>query len=108
MIDTPEAPSKPTISDVRAHSMTLSWKPPTEDGGAQIKGYIIEKKEPFSTKSTPVGKSEDTSFTATGLKEGTEYEFRVAAENKAGVGTFSPATQPTLAKEPYGKFINWK
>ncbi|XP_038047568.1 titin-like [Patiria miniata] len=99
--DKPDSPSKPTISDVTAHSMTLSWKPPTEDGGAKIKGYVIEKKEPFSSKWSPVGNTEDTSFTVTGLKEGTEYEFRVAAENKAGMGAFSPTTAPTVAKEPY-------
>ena len=100
--DTPESPSKPTISDVTARSMTLSWTPPEEDGGAKIKSYIIEKKEPFSSKWTAVGSTDDTSFTVTGLKEGTEYEFRVAAENKAGMGKFSPATPPTIAKEPYG------
>lgn len=83
--------------------MTLSWNPPEEDGGARIKGYIIQKKEPFSSKWTAVGSTDDTSFTVTGLKEGTEYEFRVAAENKAGTGKFSPATSPTVAKEPYGK-----
>ena len=105
--DTPESPSKPTISDVTARSMTLSWNPPTEDGGAKIKSYVIEKKEPFSTKWTAVGNTDDTTFTVTGLKEGNEYEFRVAAENKAGVGKFSPATPPTLAKKPYGKFFEW-
>jgi titin len=34
----------------------------------------------------------DTSYTVKGLKEGLEYEFRVSAENKAGVG---PASDPT-------------
>ena len=83
--------------------MTLSWAPPDSDGGASIQGYVVERKEPYSSKWTPVGKTDDTTFTVRGLKAGSQYEFRVAAENKAGVGAFSPSSPPTVAKEPYGK-----
>ncbi len=66
--------------------------------------YIIEKKEPFG-KWVQLAKTSDTSYKVKGLKEGQEYEFRVAAVNKAGVGSFSEATLPTVAKEPYGKCL---
>ena len=40
-----------------------------------------------------------TSYTVTGLKKDTIYEFRVAAENKAGVGPASEPSKPSAAKE---------
>ena len=32
-----------------------------------------------------------------------KFEFRVAAENRAGQGPFSESTSPIVAKEPLGK-----
>ena len=62
-------------------------------------------KEPHSTRWTPVAQTMDTAYTVTGLKDGTEYEFRVAAENKAGLGKYSEVTEAVMAKEPYGKIL---
>ena len=41
----------------------------------------------------------EPSYKVTGLEADYEYEFRVAAENKAGVGDFSQSTTPTVAKD---------
>ena len=38
------------------------------------------------------------------LIEGSKYEFRVAAVNKAGTGPFSEPSEPTITKPPYGEF----
>ena len=42
----------------------------------------------------------ENEFTARGLQEGKEYEFRVAACNKAGVGKWSETEQAIEARAP--------
>lgn len=86
--------------------MTITWKPPLYDGGSKIMGYIIEK----------IAKGEDKwkrcnehlvpvlTYTAKGLEEGKEYQFRVRAENAAGISEPSRATPPTKAADPIGRF----
>jgi len=43
-----------------------------------------------------------TSGTIDGLKEGTQYEFRIRAVNKAGPGECSEPTKPIIAKSRFG------
>ena len=95
--DVPEAPGTPEISNPQPNSLTLTWSPPEFDGGAEITNYIIEKKDKFSTWWTKVNITQvrATHFDVTGLIEGTDYEFRVTAENKAGAGKPS---NPTFLK----------
>lgn len=100
--DAPEAPSPPSIERISPTSVKLAWSPPNSDGGDKVTGYIIEKKDRFSGRWTPVTKDviDDTSFTIKGLKEGEEAEFRVVAVNKAGSG--KPSQTTVLAASPPG------
>lgn len=50
-----------------------------------------------------MGRTPDTNFNVTGLKEGEELQFRVTAENKAGLGKSSDATDKVVVRPPYGK-----
>jgi len=66
--------------------VTLSWKAPGSDGGTGISGYEIYRgTSPGGESGTPVNASlvAGTSFTVTGLTNGTRYYFTVAAVNKA-------------------------
>ena len=44
----------PEIHDWDVDRVDLKWKPPKDDGGAPITGYVIEQKEKFGTSWEPV------------------------------------------------------
>ena len=92
------------IDDYDRNSVVLSWKPPDSDGGNPIKGYLVEKRTLKGQweKATP-GMVSGTNVTLTGLDQGKEYEFRVAAVNDGGPGDFSRPTMPHLMKDKIRK-----
>ncbi len=66
--------------------VTLSWTAPASDGGTGISGYEIYRgTRPGGESSVPVNGTpvQSTSYTLTGLTNGTTYYFTVAAVNKA-------------------------
>jgi uncharacterized repeat protein (TIGR02543 family) len=79
----------------------LSWIAPTNNGGAAITDYRIEFSSDggatWSAYSDAI--SAETSATVDGLSPGTQYRFRVAAINAAGVGGFSTASTSTKTFE---------
>ena len=105
LLDVPGAPGKPTVSDIDATQMTVSWTPPQSDGGTPIIGYFVERKSDTSSRWVRVNKDlvSDTTLTVTDLTEKSEYQFRVYAENKAGVGPASEPSDKHVAKPPYGE-----
>lgn len=105
LIDVPDVPEKPEPSSLTETSVTLTWTPPASDGGSQITGYIVEKKEDFMTRWVNATRDaiHKTALTLNDLKEGSEYTFRVIAENKAGQSKPSEPCRPFKAKKPYGK-----
>lgn len=99
-IDEPSKPKNVEVTDWDKDHADLKWTKPESDGGAPITGYIIEYKEKFG-KEWVKGKEIEgdiTEATIDGLKEGTQYEFRIRAVNKAGPGEPSDATKPIIAK----------
>ena len=105
MIDVPDAPGKPEPTNVSGTSILLKWTPPRSDGGSAITSYIIEQCESFARTWTRVleTKMVEVESTVTGLKTASEYQFRVSAENLAGIGKPSEPSTPLTAKVPYGK-----
>ena len=104
---TPAAPDTPTITDVTKRSCTLSWRAPTRDGGDAVSGYAVEYREAGTSRWTRANegdRSRETTYKVTGLHTDYEYEFRVAAENRAGVGAFSDASRPVFTRQHQGEY----
>ncbi|XP_069558028.1 titin-like [Brachyistius frenatus] len=98
---TPSAPSAPTASAVTGDSVVLTWERPETDGGSEIDGFILEKRDKDGVRWTKCNKRRlnDLRFRCTGLTEGHYYQFRVLAENAAGVGAPSEPSEYIKACE---------
>lgn len=48
-VDIPSKPGTPEVVDWDVDRVDLKWTAPKSNGGAAITGYIIEKKEKFSS-----------------------------------------------------------
>ncbi|XP_047102318.1 twitchin isoform X3 [Schistocerca piceifrons] len=103
--DIPSKPGTPEIVDWDVDRVDLKWKAPKRDGGAPITGYVIEKKEKFSSSWDEIltTTSPATEARVPGLKEGNQYQFRIRAVNKAGPSEPSDSTKPHIAKARFLK-----
>lgn len=84
----PGTPSAPEISGVTQNSVTLNWNEPVQNGGTEITGYVVEKKETKGPRWVKVTRNPITQlrYVCSGLIEGVEYVFRVCAVNIKGDG----------------------
>ncbi|XP_026670519.1 titin homolog [Ceratina calcarata] len=83
--DRPAAPGKATVTMTLGRSVTLSWKEPEDDGGCKIGTYIVEYYRIGWDVWLKATTSRQTKATLSELIEGSEYKFRVKAENPYGV-----------------------
>uniref|UniRef100_A0A8C3KGW3 Titin n=1 Tax=Calidris pygmaea TaxID=425635 RepID=A0A8C3KGW3_9CHAR len=98
----PSPPTSLEITSVSKDSITLCWARPESDGGNEISGYVIERREKTSLRWIRVNKKPvyDLRVKSSGLREGCEYEFRVYAENAAGISLPSETTPLIRAEDP--------
>ncbi|KAL3075848.1 hypothetical protein niasHT_032051 [Heterodera trifolii] len=68
------------------HFITLSWRPPKDDGGAELSGYSIEFKglDERDWERVPDHVTLPN-YTVRNLEKTTQYQFRVFAENMVGI-----------------------
>ncbi|CAK6449447.1 unnamed protein product [Pipistrellus nathusii] len=102
VIDVPDAPAAPKISNVGEDSCTVQWEPPAYDGGQPILGYILERKKKKSYRWMRLNFDllRGLRHEARRMIEGVVYEMRVYAVNAVGMSRPSPASQPFMPVGP--------
>jgi hypothetical protein len=81
--------------------VALSWTAPASNGGATITDYLIQASAGGGAYSTiSKAASATTSYTATGLTNGTAYVYRVSAVNSEGAGAHVQSASTTPQTVP--------
>ena len=105
----PGVPGSLTVSVNDTGKLDLSWDAPGSNGGSAVTSYKVQWKETTDSWDTPADVSEatatGTTYTVSGLTDGTEYTFRVTAVNSVGdsdasneaTGTPRETTAPTVS-----------
>ncbi|CAD6186687.1 unnamed protein product [Caenorhabditis auriculariae] len=101
--DSPPAPSDISVTQIESDALTVEWNPPSDNNGAAITSYVIEKKEEGRRKFHKVAtvSGAKTSYIVDELEMASSYIIRVAAVNKFGTGDFVE-TKPVTTGSPFG------
>ncbi|MDE1829101.1 MAG: fibronectin type III domain-containing protein [Thaumarchaeota archaeon] len=100
-ITAPGSPTGLAATSVSSSQINLSWTAPSNNGGAAISGYEIERSTNGGVYFVLVQNtgSTSTTYSDTGLSPNTTYTYRVSAINSAGTSlpsTVASATTVTL------------
>lgn len=100
--DPPGPPGVPKVTEVGDDFVHLEWEKPEYDGGARIQGYWIDKREVGSSTWVRVNVAicPATQINCPNLIEGRQYEFRVFAQNEAGLSKESSASSSVKIVDP--------
>lgn len=104
LLAVPSAPTGPISTlMVTRDSITISWGPCKDDGGAELIGYVIERRDASRNVWQRVGYNDPSTFTctATGLTEDVAYHFRIFTENPVGMSPPLTTVDPIIAKSLY-------
>jgi len=101
--DKPGPPEDLKPTAVSEDTVTIQWAPPKDDGGSEIIGYVVEKREASKRTWQKVDTTEELEMEVNSLQEGQSYIFRVAAENEIGVGEFVELSKAATPKSQFGK-----
>jgi len=94
-----------SVSSVSEKAIGLRWDEPESDGGCDLTQYVVEMREGSRRTWQRAGVSslaDERRYSALALSAGQQYAFRVAAENRVGVGDWAEMTQSVTAKSAHG------
>ncbi|XP_076008440.1 myosin-binding protein C, fast-type-like [Genypterus blacodes] len=102
IVDVPDPPENVKCGTVGEDWANISWDVPKYDGGAPIKGYLMERKKKGSSRWTKLNFEvyEPTAYEAKRMIEGILYEMRVFAVNSIGLSPPSMNSKPFMPIAP--------
>ncbi|XP_071763379.1 myosin-binding protein C, fast-type [Centroberyx gerrardi] len=102
IVDVPDPPEHVKCNSVGEDCATITWEPPKFDGGAPVKGYLMERKKKGSSRWTKLNFDvyESTTYEAKRMIEGVLYEMRVFAVNSIGLSPPSLTSKPFMPIAP--------
>ena len=105
LLGEPASPGKLQVEDLNRTGISLAWEKPEFDGGSPVTGYYVERRQGYSSRWTRVNRValSTPALTLKDLIENEDYEFRVVAENEAGVSKPSKTTGVITARDPFTK-----
>jgi predicted phage tail protein len=93
----PTAPSAPQnlVAVAGNGSVALSWSAPASNGGAAVSSYNLLRSTSAGTESLLSGGVLGTSYTDSGVSNGSTYYYKVVAVNSVGPGVASNEASAT-------------
>ncbi|KAJ1524990.1 hypothetical protein ONE63_009841 [Megalurothrips usitatus] len=98
--DRPTPPGKAMVAMTLGRSVTLNWGPPDDDGGCKIGNYIVEYYRVGWDMWLKAATCRQLNTTLGDLIEGSEYKFRVKAENPYGVSDPGDESETVFIPDP--------
>lgn len=83
------------------NSISTSWTIPEDDGGCDISGYVLERREASRSTWNNSMDTDELAYTVNKLEKGKKYYIRVAAVNEMGQGPFVALDEPVTAKSEH-------
>lgn len=96
----PSPPGEVTVAIALGKSVTLSWNAPADDGGCKIGNYTVEYFRIGWNMWLKATTTRSLTATLSDLIEGSEYKFRVKAENPYGMSEPSEESRVLFIPDP--------
>lgn len=105
----PSAPQAPSVTNPTSNSIHLNWTAPSDDGGAPVLGYYVERSTNESDRWLRINRDMlgRLQYDQSDLIEGTTYQYRIVAVNKKGDSAPSEPSPPYVCKPQIGMLPAW-
>jgi len=90
----PSSPGRPVVIDISETKCTLRWEPSEDDGGADVKHYIVEYFRDVWEVWLKAKTTKETIVTIDDLIPGSRYKFRIKSENNYGISNPGDESDP--------------
>jgi len=103
VVGKPSPPLAPLdVSEITPETCTLTWRPPSDDGGSPISNYVVERMDVSVGVWIKISSFvRGCSYNVFSLETNRKYLFRVRAENQYGISDPLESSEPITAKFPF-------